>query len=169
MMADPSVRPSGRRSVQVPVAGSWAILISPGNQRLSSISASWPHSRRCSSMYTACSSSVPPRMRTVMGASAIRSLLAKGQVKNPAAADVFAAPAAVREDGLVGAARLFEGICQNGHVLESALIVDCPSQCDHRRRPQGGLHHCRTEGVADNIAQQQALLGPLGVVGCLPG
>jgi hypothetical protein len=63
----------------------------------------------------------------------------KKQIQYPAAEDVFAAGAAVGEDGIVGAAGFFERVGENRHVGEAALGVDRLREGGDVRRAPGGI------------------------------
>jgi hypothetical protein len=52
-----------------------------------------------------------------------RSLPGEQEIQHPAPAHVFAAPA-VRQDVLICAAGVFEGIGQDGQAVEGAVVVD---------------------------------------------
>src|SRR4051794_16460753 len=56
--------------------------------------------------------------------SFIGSLLPQQEVHDPAAPHMLAGLSAVAEDVRVGAAGVFEGVRENGQVLEGAVVVD---------------------------------------------
>src|SRR5262249_39791215 len=89
------------------------------------------------------------------------SLPAAKQVDDPAAAGVGAWTAQVVQDPSVGAARLLQGVGQDGRVLESAVMVVPPSEGDHRLRPRLRPDGHGAEGDrAEEVAEQSSRLAP---------
>src|SRR5262249_6549027 len=85
----------------------------------------------------------------------------------PAAAHVLTGGMAVRQDRLVAAAGLFEGVTENGQALERALLVDRLSQVRNDTpipRQPATFEGRGTEGIADDIAEQRVPRGASGPV-----
>src|SRR5262249_52797963 len=82
------------------------------------------------------------------------------EVKNPAAARVKAWAAAVVEDGGVGAARVFEGVGQDGKeikvILGSDGLREFPDRASVPRQARWRKGLYSDAGVADQIGQQMA-------------
>src|SRR5207249_2111254 len=91
-------------------------------------------------------------------------LLAEYQIQRPAAADVFPRLAAVAQEGPVRAAGLFEGVREDGQLVERLLLVEGPGHAGGRgplRTQPGGIEPRRPEGVAEKLAQQLTLAAAL--------
>src|SRR5262249_9160244 len=93
------------------------------------------------------------------------SLFSEDEIDDPAAAGGRAAAAAVGRR-LRGAAGLFEEIGEQGEQLEAALVVDRASQGHGVWCLPGGVGIDGAEGVADYVAEDDALgnLFPLTVL-----
>jgi hypothetical protein len=64
------------------------------------------------------------------------------------------------KDGGILAPGLFEGIGQDGHVLETPLLVQGPGQLHDGRRSPSRVDGDGAEGVAEEITEQVALRLP---------
>src|SRR5262249_14442564 len=87
------------------------------------------------------------------------------QVHNPAAADVWAGGAAVRQDILVVAAGVLEGIGKDRQGGEVPLIVNPPGEGGDFGGPPGRIGGNGAERVAEDVADQVALKTLLGLGG----
>ena len=74
------------------------------------------------------------------------SFFPKQQIQEPTTADVFAAAAAVAEDGGVGAAGVFEGVGEERQAVEGAGVVDGLGHLADRAVVPG--EPCRSYGKA---------------------
>src|SRR5262249_8102343 len=79
---------------------------------------------------------------------------AQDQIDDPAAADVLGPLAAVLEDVGTVAAGVFEGVGEDRHPLEAAVVVDGLSESDSVGGAPGRIESDGTEGVAENVAKQ---------------
>src|SRR5262249_15111079 len=85
------------------------------------------------------------------------SLPAQDQVHDPAPPDVLPRLPAVGQDGLVGAAGVFEGVGQDRQVVERPLIVDAASEGGDVLPEPAGFGGNGAERVAEGVAEQAGL------------
>ena len=76
------------------------------------------------------------------------------QIQRPATENVRSRPAKVSEDGLVGAAALFQRASENRHKVERTLFENAPSKRHHRRRQPSRIDRHRPKRIAEDIADK---------------
>jgi hypothetical protein len=81
-------------------------------------------------------------------------LLPQNQIHDPTAGKMLSWLAAVGQNVGVGAARLFRGIGQYGHYLESPLVVDAAGEGQHAWRPPNGVEGDGMEGITEDFPKQ---------------
>src|SRR5262249_58351678 len=91
----------------------------------------------------------------------------KEQVDQPAAAEVGPAVAAVVEQAVVGAAGVLQGVAQDGHLVEAALVAQGAGQADDGAVVDGQPLGGQVDGL-ERVAQQLAHQGGLGDAGVGP-
>src|SRR5439155_403587 len=77
---------------------------------------------------------------TERGSAAWASGFAEDEVERPATADVRTGTAQMGEQIGVGAASVFEGVGENGKVVEGAFVVERQGECGYGRRSPTGIN-----------------------------
>jgi len=70
---------------------------------------------------------------------------------------MLAAAPAVAQDVRIGAACIFEGICQNRQAVEGTFVVNGICKASDSAGTPGGIEEDGMEGVAEDIAEQLRL------------
>src|SRR5262249_47782208 len=83
---------------------------------------------------------------------AVRLRLAEDEVHDPAAADVRPRPAAVVEEGGVGAAGDFQGVGEDGEALEGTFVIDALGQGDDGGREPALIDYSRSHDIAEQVS-----------------
>src|SRR4051794_13148993 len=95
----------------------------------------------------------PRRPKTHWNPVASGSTPAGQQVEQPATANVWPWPSAVVQDAGVVAARVLQGVGQDGQVVEATVLVDGIGEGRDGGRPPGGIEGDGAEGVADDVPE----------------
>src|ERR1022692_393097 len=92
------------------------------------------------------------------------SLFTQHEIKHPTSTHMRPRPSAVAQDFLVIATGFVQGVSQDGHSVESTVVVDRLGQLDDGGRKPYGVERYGAEGVAEDVTEQVGLNLPFDTI-----